>query len=45
MLGDVVCDTTDIYRERPKYGSILALVPFVSACERPFHKYAKMWLG
>lgn len=44
-LGDIICDTTDIYRERPKYGSILALVPFVSACEQPFQKYAKMWWG
>jgi hypothetical protein len=44
-LGDVICDTTDIFREQPKYGSILALFPFVSSCVEAFEKFSARWLG
>lgn len=42
-LIDVVCDTTDIYRARPRYSSILALLALtpecVESCEIYFSNY------
>lgn len=43
-IGDVVCDTTDIHRERPEYGSILALVPFLAAYEEGFAAFERKLL-
>jgi hypothetical protein len=43
-IGDVVCDTTDIYREQPKYGSILTLIPFLTAYEQGFSDFTKRYL-
>jgi hypothetical protein len=39
-VGDVVCDSTDIFRASPKYGSILALVPLVDSAVAEFASYA-----
>lgn len=44
-IGDVVCDTTDIHRDWPKYGSILALVPFLAKYEAGFAAFAQKWLS
>jgi hypothetical protein len=38
---DVVCDTTDIFRDAPKYGSFLALFAFTTAYQEQLDKYAK----
>ena len=40
-IGDVVCDTTDLHRSYPRYSSILALFPFVSAYEEPFRIFTE----
>jgi hypothetical protein len=45
LIGDVVCDTTDIHRTHPKYGSILGLVPFIEAYEDPFREFTAKWLA
>lgn len=39
VLGDVVCDSTDIFRERPKYANILALVPLLPGCAEAFNAF------
>lgn len=43
-IGDVVCDTTDIYRDSSKYSSILALVPFVPEYVDQFEEYSSRWI-
>ena len=38
-IGDVVCDTTDIFRDHPKFGSVLALVPLHLTAEASFEAF------
>jgi len=41
ILADVVCDTTDIYRETEPYGAVLAVLLFDSRYVEPAKKMAK----
>jgi hypothetical protein len=38
---DVVCDTTDIFRDVPKYGSVLTLFAFMTTYQAKLDAYAK----
>ncbi len=38
---DVICDTTDIFREVPKYGSVLRLFAFTTAYQEKLDQYSK----
>jgi hypothetical protein len=38
-LGDVVCDSTDIFRDCPKYGSILGFVALLPTCAETFDNF------
>jgi hypothetical protein len=44
-IGDIVCDTTDIHRTHPRFGSILGLVPFVAGFDAPFAEFTAKWLS
>jgi hypothetical protein len=43
-IGDVVCDTTDIHRNQPPYGNILALVPFLAKYVDGFAEFERTFL-
>jgi hypothetical protein len=38
---DVVCDSTDIFRDVPKYGSVLALFAFMTTYQAKLDEYSK----
>ncbi|NVB43021.1 hypothetical protein G6O69_34685 [Pseudenhygromyxa sp. WMMC2535] len=44
MVADVLCDTTDIFRAKPLFENVLAVIPVQASYEDSFQNFAKKWL-